>query len=60
MRPKGRDLPAERFRYRFNDWGSVFAGWKWLDYDYETGSGLNRYAYDARQQGPLAGLSIHW
>jgi hypothetical protein len=46
--------------YRFNDWGSVFAGWKWLDYDYESGSGLDRYGYDALQQGPLAGLTIHW
>ena len=46
--------------YRFNDWGSVFAGWKWLDYDYESGSGLDRYGYDALQQGPLAGLSFHW
>ena len=46
--------------YQFKDWGSVFFGYRWLDYDYETGSGTNHYAYDALQQGPLAGLSIHW
>jgi len=48
------------FDYQFKDWGSVFFGYKWMDYDYETGSGLNYYAYDALQQGLLAGLSIHW
>jgi hypothetical protein len=48
------------FDYQFKDWGSVFFGYKLLDYDYESGSGLDHYAYDALQQGPLAGLSIHW
>lgn len=46
--------------YQFKDWGSVFLGYRWLDYDYDSGSGTSRYAYDALQQGPLAGLSIHW
>ena len=46
--------------YRFRDWGSVFFGYRWLDYDYDSGSGKDRYAYDAMQQGPLAGLSFHW
>ena len=48
------------FDYQFKDWGSVFLGYKWMDYDYESGSGMDRYAYDALQQGILAGLSIHW
>ena len=48
------------FDYRFRDWGSVFAGYKWMDFDYSNGSGLNRYEYDARQQGPLAGLNFYW
>jgi len=46
--------------YQFKDWGSVFFGYRFLDYDYESGSGMDYYAYDALQQGPLAGLSIHW
>lgn len=46
--------------YRFNDWGSVFFGYRWLDYDYDSGSGKETYAYDALQQGPLAGLQIYW
>jgi hypothetical protein len=35
-------------------------GWI-MGYDYDNGeSGIDRYVYDARQQGPLAGLNIHW
>lgn len=48
------------FDYQFKDWGSVFFGYRWLDYDYDSGNGFDRYAYDATQQGPLAGLSFHW
>jgi hypothetical protein len=48
------------FDYQFKDWGSVFFGYRWLDYDYDSGSGLDRYAYDATQSGPLAGLSFYW
>ena len=49
------------FDYRFRDWGSVFAGYKWLDYDYDNGeNGFDRYAYDATQQGPLVGLNFYW
>jgi len=47
--------------YRFKDWGSVFAGYKYMDYDYENSDrGTSHYAYDATQQGPLLGLNIHW
>ena len=49
------------FDYRFRDWGSVFAGYKWMDYNYDNGElGLDRYAYNATQQGPLLGLNFHW
>lgn len=46
--------------YRFNDWGAVFLGYRWLDYDYDSGSGRDTYAYDALQQGPLAGIKFNW
>jgi hypothetical protein len=47
--------------YRFNEWGSVFIGYKAMDYDYDNGEkGLSHYAYDATQHGPLLGLNIHW
>ncbi|MCP4766278.1 MAG: hypothetical protein GY875_08390 [Gammaproteobacteria bacterium] len=47
---------AAMFDYRFNNWGSVFVGYKYLDYDYESSD----YGFDAVEQGPLAGLMIHW
>ena len=47
--------------YRFKDWGSVFVGWKVMDYDYDNeDNGPDRYTYNARQRGPLAGLSLYW
>ena len=48
------------FDYQFKDWGSAFFGYKLMDYDYESGSGRDRYAYDALEQGPLAGLAYYW
>ena len=49
------------FDYRFRDWGSVFAGYKYMNYDYDNGeNGFDRYAYNATQQGPLVGLNFHW
>ena len=46
--------------YQFRHWGSVFIGYRWLDFDYSSGSGPDRYAYNALQQGPLAGIGFHW
>jgi len=47
--------------YRFTNWGSVFFGYKVLDYDYDNElSGTDRYAYNATQQGPLVGISFYW
>jgi predicted porin len=52
---------AAMFDYRFKDWGSVFAGYKYMNYDYDNGrTGFDHYGYDASQQGPLLGLTIHW
>ena len=51
---------AFMFDYRFKDWGSAFMGWRYLKYDFDNDSSTNRYAFDAYQQGPLLGLSIHW
>ncbi len=48
------------FDYRFNNWGSAFVGYRYLEYDYDNGSDSDRYAFDAYQQGPLLGLTIHW
>ena len=51
---------AFMFDYRFNNWGSAFAGYRYLKYDYDNGSDNDGYGYDAYQQGPLLGLTIHW
>ena len=48
------------FDYRFKNWGSAFVGYRYMDFDYDEGTGDDRYAYDAVQQGPLVGISIHW
>jgi hypothetical protein len=48
------------FDYRFRGWGSAFVGYRYMDFDYDNGSGADRYAYNAAQQGPLLGLAIHW
>ena len=48
------------FDYQFKDWGSAFFGHKWMDYDYGSSSGSDRYAYDALQQGSLVGLAVYW
>ena len=46
--------------YQFKKWGSVFGGYRWMDFDYDSGSGPDRYAYDALQRGPLLGISFYW
>ena len=48
------------FDYRIRDWGSAFVGFRYMDFDYDDGSDADRYAYDAVQQGPLLGVSLHW
>ena len=42
--------------YRFNKWGSVFGGYRHMEYDFQSSS----YAYDASQRGPMLGLGIYW
>lgn len=46
--------------YRFNKTISLFGGYRWLDYDYETGSGIDRFTYDVTYQGPAIALSFDW
>ncbi len=48
------------FDYQFNDWGSVFFGYRYLSYDYDNDKADDTYVFDAYQSGPLAGLMIHW
>jgi predicted porin len=46
--------------YRFNKTVSMFGGYRWLDYDYETGSGRDHFSYDVTYQGPAIALRFDW
>jgi len=46
--------------WRFTDWGSVYAGYRWLDYDFNKGSGPDEFGINIRGEGPVAGLGFYW
>ncbi|MEH6584221.1 MAG: hypothetical protein V7754_19980 [Halioglobus sp.] len=49
------------FDYRFTAWGSFFAGYRYLDTEYDNGeSGPDGYVFDADQQGPVLGLNFYF
>ncbi len=48
------------FGYQFKSWGSAFVGYRYMDIDYDSGGGDDRYAYNAVQQGPLLGIKLYW
>jgi hypothetical protein len=39
---------------------SLEAGYRWLDLDYSTGDGDERFAYDVLTQGPIGGLAFRF
>lgn len=43
------------FSYRFNDWSSLDIGYRYLDFDYEDGGGLDRFKFDMKEHGPAVG-----
>jgi len=43
------------FSYRFNNWSSIDIGYRYLDFDYEDGDGLDRFKFDMREHGPAVG-----
>lgn len=42
--------------YRFNHWASMSVGYRYLDFDYDDGEGLERFKFDMKQHGPLIGF----
>ncbi len=38
----------------------LLVGYRHLDVDYETGSGINRFEFDVEQSGPMVGLNFRW
>jgi hypothetical protein len=59
----GSDLTYQVFPYvswRFAEWGSLQAGYRWLYADYEEGSGTSKFSYDVTTQGPQLGITAHF
>jgi hypothetical protein len=49
------------FDYRFRGWGSVFAGYRYVDIEYDNGSSrTDQYGFDGDQQGPIIGLNLYF
>ena len=49
------------FDYKFRNWGSFFAGYRYLDTEYDNKkSGPNGYAFNADQQGPILGVNFYF
>lgn len=45
------------FTYDLSNQWAIDTGWRWLIYNYNTGEGRDRFAYDMTLQGPFLGLS---
>jgi hypothetical protein len=48
------------FDWRFSRVGSLALGWRHLDWDYEEGSGLTKFTYDAYLSGPVVGVTFRF
>jgi hypothetical protein len=46
--------------YSFNSLFSVLVGYRWMDYDYETGEGADFFAYDIGFEGPVIAAAFSW
>ena len=46
-----------RFTYDSSDQWHFHTGWRWLDYDYETGAAASRFVYDVTMSGPFMGAT---
>jgi hypothetical protein len=59
---KNRATHASAFAdYRFRDWGSFFAGYRYLDTDYDNDEpGSKQYGSDISQQGPVLGVNFYF
>jgi hypothetical protein len=44
--------------YRCSSRCSLLAGYRWLDVDYERGSGRNQFGFDMNMNGPVIGLTF--
>jgi hypothetical protein len=59
----GSDLTWQVFPYfgwQFAHWGSLQAGYRWVDMDFESGGGSSRFKYDMLIHGPQIGFTFHF
>jgi hypothetical protein len=43
--------------YKINDHARIFGGYRWMGWDYEDGSGADKFEWDVTLEGPIFGLS---
>jgi hypothetical protein len=46
--------------FRATERTSIDLGYRWLDIDYKTGEGNERFAYDVLSQGPVLGMTVRF
>lgn len=46
--------------YAFSERWGITAGYRYLSFDYESGSGRDRFKFDASQSGPAVGVQIRF
>ncbi len=51
---------AANIAYRITARTQVYAGYRFIDFDYEDGSGQERFKFDMAQYGPLAGFRFEF
>lgn len=59
----GSDLTwywSANIAYRMTQHSQVYAGYRYIDFDYEDGEGRDRFKYDMAQHGPLAGFRFEF
>jgi hypothetical protein len=48
------------FAWNFGERTSLSLGYRYLDFDYEDGSGAGRFKFDMKQHGPAVGFRFQW
>jgi hypothetical protein len=59
----GSDLTwfwAANFAYRMTQRSQIYAGYRYIYFDYEDGEGRDRFKFDMAQHGPLAGFRFEF
>jgi hypothetical protein len=59
----GSDLTwywAANIAYRVTQRSSIYAGYRYIDFDYEEGEGRDRFRFDMAQHGPLVGFRFQF